>query len=69
MPLLFLFRIPPTYFGVLSNFQARFFFHSLYAFYFLLSLVAPFLSFQPIFTQNPLLLNLNYNNFLRLIKP
>ena len=26
MPLLFLFRIPPTYFGVLSNFLARFFF-------------------------------------------
>ena len=25
MPLLFLFRIPPTYFGALSNFLARFF--------------------------------------------
>ena len=49
-----------TFFGV--------FIDSLYAFYFLLSLVALSLSFQPIFTQNPLSTNLNYNNFLRLTK-
>ena len=47
---------------------ARVFLDSLYAFYFLLSLVALSLSFQPIFTQNPLSTNLNYNNFLRLTK-
>ena len=44
-----------TFFGV--------FIDSLYAFYFLLSLAALSLSFQPIFTQNPLSTNLNYNNF------
>ena len=47
---------------------ARVFLDSLYAFYFLLSLVALSLSFQPIFTQNPLSTNLNYNDFLRLTK-
>ena len=46
----------------------RAFLDSLYAFYFKLSLVALSLSFQPIFTQNPLSLNLSYNNFLRLTK-
>ena len=38
--------------------------NSLYAFYFLLSLVALSLSFQPIFTHNPFSTNLNYNKFL-----
>ena len=42
------------------------FLDSLDAFYFMLSLAALSLSFQPIFTQNPLSTNLNYNNFLRL---
>ena len=37
------------------------FLDSLYAFYFLLSLVALSLSVQPIFTQNPLSTNLNHN--------
>ena len=41
---------------------------SLDAFYLLLSLAALSLSFQPIFTQNPLSTNLNYNNFLPLTK-
>ena len=40
----------------------------LYAFYFLLSLVALSLSFQPTFTQNLISTNLNYNNFRRLTK-
>ena len=35
---------------------------------FLLSLTALSLSFQPIFTQNPFSMNLNYNNVLRLTK-
>ena len=46
----------------------RVFVDSLYAFYFLLSLVALSLSFRPIFTQNPISTNLYYNNFLRLTK-
>ena len=52
---------------LLSPFLARFF-DSLDAFYLLLSLAALSLSFQPIFTQNPLSTNLNYNNFLPLTK-
>ena len=40
----------------------------LYAFYFLLSLVALSLSFQPTFTQNLISTNLNYNSFPRLTK-
>ena len=40
----------------------RVFVDSLYAFYFLLSLVALSLSFRPIFTQSPFFTNLNYNN-------
>ena len=46
----------------------RVFLESLEAFYFLLSLAALSLSFQPIFTQNPLSMNLNQSNFQRLIK-
>ena len=46
----------------------RVFLDSLDAFYFLLSLAALSLSFQPIFTQNPFSTNLNYNNFLPLTK-
>ena len=42
----------------------RIFLDSLYVFYFLFFLVARSLSFHPIFTQNPLSTNLNYNNFL-----
>ena len=43
----------------------RVFLDSLYVFYFLFFfLVARSLSFHPIFTQNPLSANLNYNNFL-----
>ena len=46
----------------------RVFLDSLYVFYFLLLSVALSLSFQPIFTQNPLSTNLNYNSFLPLTK-
>ena len=44
------------------------FLDSLDAFYFLLPLATLSLSFQPIFTQNPLSTNLNYNNFLPVFK-
>ena len=54
-----------AFFSVLSNFFPRF---SQLAFYFLLSLVALSLSFQPIFTQNPFSTNLNYNKFFWLTK-
>ena len=50
----------PTFLRVLLD--------SLHAFYFLLSLVALSLSFQAIFTQNPLSTSLNYYNFLQLTK-
>ena len=50
----------PTFLRVLLD--------SLHAFYFLLSLAALSLSFQAIFTQNPLSTNLNYYNFLQLRK-
>ena len=46
----------------------RVFLDSFDAFYLLLSLAVLSLSFQPIFTQNPFSTDLNYNDFLRLIK-
>ena len=55
-------RILPILASFLTFF--RVFLDSLYAFYFLLSLVALSLSFQPIFTHNPFSTNLNYNKFL-----
>ena len=55
-------RILPILASCLTFF--RVFLDSLYAFYFLLSLVALSLSFQPIFTHNPFSTNLNYNKFL-----
>ena len=44
----------------------RVFLYSLYTLYFLLYLVTLPLSFQPIFTQNPLYTDLYYNNLLSL---
>ena len=52
-------RILPTLASFL-NFS-YFFLDSLYAFYFLLFLIALSISFQSIFTQNPVSTNLNYN--------
>ena len=67
---LFSFAFPRRTLPILASFLTflRVFLDSLYAFYFLLSLVPLSLSFQPIFTQNPFSTNLNYNNFLRLRK-
>ena len=59
-------RILPIFVSSLTFF--RVFLDSLYVFYSLLFLVAKSLSFHPIFTQNPLSTNLNYNNFLPLTK-
>ena len=53
-------RILPILVSSLTFF--RVFLDSLYVFYFLLFWVARSLSFHPIFTQNPLSTNLNYNN-------
>ena len=47
MPLHFLFRIPPTYFGVLSNFLARFFFFPLALRFLLLAFFGCPVSFFP----------------------
>ena len=53
-----------AYFGALSNFLARFSGLALRLLLLVFFLVARSLSFHPIFTQNPLSTNLNYNNFL-----
>ena len=60
----------PRFLLILASFLTflRVFLDSLDAFYLLLSLAALYISFQPIFTQNPLSTNLNYNNFQPLTK-
>ena len=58
---------PPLCFSLLrTSFQSVFWSSLYFLSYFLLSLVALSLSFQPIFTQNPISTNLKYDNFLRL---
>ena len=59
---------PPLRFSLFRTSFQSVFWSSLYFLlsYFLLSLVALSLSFQPIFTQNPISTNLKYDNFLRL---
>ena len=57
-----------AYFGVFSNFLARFSRLTLRNYFLVFFLVAQSLSFRPTFTQNPLPTNLNHNNFLSLTK-
>ena len=66
---LFYFAFPspyPAYFGVLSNFLVRFSQLVLRLLLLVLFFVALSLSFHPIFTQNPLSTNLNYDKALSL---
>ena len=68
---LFYFAFPspyPAYFGVLSNFLVRFSQLVLRLLLLVLFFVALSLSFHPIFTQNPLSTNLNYDCFIPLTK-
>ena len=57
-----------AYFGVLSNFLARFSRLALRNYFLFFFFGAQSLFFRPIFTQNPLSTNLNHNNFLPLTK-
>ena len=70
MPFLFFPSSSPRFLLILASFLTflRVFLDSLDAFYLLLSLAALYISFQHIFTQNPLSTNLNYNNFQPLTK-